>query len=157
MSEKAQNNEAQSPKRKATDAGLPVSGARPHKSVKRRASKACQCCRARKVRCNVVEQTPCTNCRLDEVECIVSESKRKKFVNQDGGSETSSHLPLARKWSKAGDNDRPDFITGIRPGGSNASAHSPSSINGAGQQNISFQDSPGHHVPHVLCKSDFFS
>jgi hypothetical protein len=47
--------------------------------VKRRASKACQCCRARKVRCNVVEHgAPCTNCRLDEVECIVTESKRRK-------------------------------------------------------------------------------
>lgn len=65
-------------KRTATDAGL-NNGLRPAKSVKRRASKACQCCRARKVRCNVVEHgAPCTNCRLDQVECIVSESKRKK-------------------------------------------------------------------------------
>ncbi|PWW72512.1 hypothetical protein C7212DRAFT_302062 [Tuber magnatum] len=47
--------------------------------VKRRASKACQCCRARKVRCNVVEHgAPCTNCRLDEVECIITESRRRK-------------------------------------------------------------------------------
>ena len=68
-------------KRSATDAGLKANGLRPTKSVKRRASKACQCCRARKVRCNVVEHgAPCTNCRLDEVECIVSESKRKKCV-----------------------------------------------------------------------------
>lgn len=67
-------------KRKASDAGLPATGTRIHKSVKRRASKACQSCRARKVRCNVVEQSPCTNCRLDEVECVVSESKRKKSV-----------------------------------------------------------------------------
>lgn len=71
----------QGPKRKVGDAGFNANGSRPGKSVKRRASKACQCCRARKVRCNVVEQTPCTNCRLDEVECIVSESKRKKFVS----------------------------------------------------------------------------
>jgi hypothetical protein len=49
--------------------------------VKRRASKACCCCRARKVRCDVVENgSPCTNCRLDQVECIVTESKRRKFV-----------------------------------------------------------------------------
>jgi len=67
-------------KRSAADAGLKTNGARPNKSVKRRASKACQCCRARKVRCNVVEHgAPCTNCRLDEVECVVSESKRKKY------------------------------------------------------------------------------
>ncbi|KAH9838957.1 C6 transcription factor (Ctf1B) [Teratosphaeria destructans] len=70
--------QAVAPKRSADAAGLKP-GMRPAKSVKRRASKACQCCRARKVRCNVVEHgAPCTNCRLDEVECIVSESKRKK-------------------------------------------------------------------------------
>ena len=73
--------DSQPSKRSAADAGLKANGARPTKSVKRRASKACQCCRARKVRCNVVEHgPPCTNCRLDEVECIVSESKRKKYV-----------------------------------------------------------------------------
>lgn len=71
--------QSSSNKRTSTDAGLKPNGMRPNKSVKRRASKACQCCRSRKVRCNVVEHgPPCTNCRLDEVECIVSESKRKK-------------------------------------------------------------------------------
>jgi len=79
----------QAPKRSADAAGLKP-GMRPGKSVKRRASKACQCCRARKVRCNVVEHgAPCTNCRLDEVECIVSESKRKKkwTTNETGASQ----------------------------------------------------------------------
>lgn len=71
--------ESQPPKRKATNAGL--DGNTTGRSVKRRASKACQCCRARKVRCNVTEHgAPCTNCRLDEVDCIVSESRRKKSV-----------------------------------------------------------------------------
>ncbi|KAH7130774.1 cutinase transcription factor 1 alpha [Dendryphion nanum] len=70
------------PKRKAAQAGL--DGNNTGRSVKRRASKACQCCRARKVRCNVTEHgAPCTNCRLDEVECIVSESRRKKLVARD--------------------------------------------------------------------------
>ncbi len=79
-SDSSQNQQLPSPqKRSATEAGLKSNGIRPTKSVKRRASKACQCCRSRKVRCNVVEHgAPCTNCRLDEVECIVSESKRKK-------------------------------------------------------------------------------
>ena len=64
-------------KRKASTAGLAVN-ARP---VKRRASKACCCCRSRKVRCDVVENgSPCTNCRLDQVECIVTESKRRRLV-----------------------------------------------------------------------------
>lgn len=63
-------------KRKASTAGISSVTARP---VKRRASKACCCCRARKVRCDVVENgSPCTNCRLDQVECVVTESKRRK-------------------------------------------------------------------------------
>jgi hypothetical protein len=71
------HHETQPPKRKAAQAGL--DGHTTGRSVKRRASKACQCCRARKVRCNVTEHgAPCTNCRLDEVDCIVSESRRKK-------------------------------------------------------------------------------
>lgn len=101
-------------KRKASDAGLPATGTRIHKSVKRRASKACQSCRARKVRCNVVEQSPCTNCRLDEVECIVSESKRKK------------------KWTKG---DEEGHAAG------ECSPPAPASIP---QNNLSFHDSPGH-------------
>ena len=69
-------------KRKA--AQFTIDGHSNGRSVKRRASKACQCCRARKVRCNVTEHgAPCTNCRLDEVECIVSESRRKKSVSDD--------------------------------------------------------------------------
>lgn len=74
-----QNPAQQQAKRKASAAGMDNHGT--GRSVKRRASKACQCCRARKVRCNVTEHgAPCTNCRLDEVECIVSESRRKKSV-----------------------------------------------------------------------------
>jgi len=73
----AEVKSAQAVKRKASTAGL--DNPAPPRPVKRRASKACQCCRARKVRCNVTEHgAPCTNCRLDEVECIVSESRRKK-------------------------------------------------------------------------------
>ncbi|KAK7541440.1 hypothetical protein IWX46DRAFT_189834 [Phyllosticta citricarpa] len=73
---KTQQFQQQQQKRKASQAGLDNHGT--GRSVKRRASKACQCCRARKVRCNVTEHgAPCTNCRLDEVECIVSESRRK--------------------------------------------------------------------------------
>lgn len=65
-------------KRNASTAGFNHPSGRP---AKRRASKACACCRARKVRCNVVEHgAPCTNCRLDDVECIVQDSKRRKYV-----------------------------------------------------------------------------
>ncbi|KAI9691808.1 MAG: hypothetical protein M1822_007880 [Bathelium mastoideum] len=82
-------------KRKASTAGLNANGGRPAKAVKRRASKACQCCRARKVRCNVVEHgAPCTNCRLDEIECIVSESKRKKKWTKPEETHTDADPPL---------------------------------------------------------------
>ncbi|KAH8195419.1 hypothetical protein TruAng_010426 [Truncatella angustata] len=48
------------------------------KITKRRAARACVSCRARKVRCDVVEGAPCGNCRWDNVECIVQESRRRK-------------------------------------------------------------------------------
>ncbi|KAL2012772.1 hypothetical protein VTN00DRAFT_297 [Thermoascus crustaceus] len=78
-------------KRKASTAGLP-GATRP---VKRRASKACCCCRARKVRCDVVENgSPCTNCRLDQVDCVVTESKRRKKSRGDlEGTNPTSESP----------------------------------------------------------------
>ena len=73
-------------KRKAAAAGIDSGAANTGRAArarfftKRRAAKACQCCRARKVRCNVTEHgAPCTNCRLDEVECVVSEGRRKRY------------------------------------------------------------------------------
>ncbi|EAQ90581.1 hypothetical protein CHGG_02516 [Chaetomium globosum CBS 148.51] len=47
------------------------------KITKRRAARACVSCRARKVRCDVVEGAPCGNCRWDDVECVVQESRRR--------------------------------------------------------------------------------
>ncbi|TPX13018.1 uncharacterized protein E0L32_006663 [Thyridium curvatum] len=45
---------------------------------KKRSARACLSCRARKVRCNVaLHGAPCTNCRLDEVECVVKPRTRK--------------------------------------------------------------------------------
>ncbi|KAF2093065.1 hypothetical protein NA57DRAFT_49024 [Rhizodiscina lignyota] len=91
---------AQNQKRKASAAGLDgASGPAHGRSVKRRASKACQCCRARKVRCNVTEHgAPCTNCRLDEVECIVSESRRKKkWTKDDEGPVDANNVSSANR------------------------------------------------------------
>lgn len=48
------------------------------KITKRRAARACISCRSRKVRCDVVEGAPCGNCRWDNVECIVQESRRRR-------------------------------------------------------------------------------
>ncbi|KAF3931563.1 hypothetical protein ABW19_dt0208493 [Dactylella cylindrospora] len=69
-------------KRSASASGNNANG----RPIKRRASKACQCCRARKVRCNVVEHgAPCTNCRLDNVDCIITESKRRSNASDKPG------------------------------------------------------------------------
>jgi hypothetical protein len=47
--------------------------------MQKRASQACQNCRTRKVKCNVVEEgIPCRNCRLDEVQCFVPTSRRSR-------------------------------------------------------------------------------
>ncbi|KAJ6013282.1 hypothetical protein N7540_007873 [Penicillium herquei] len=91
-------SETESGKRKASTAGLTAH----NRPVKRRASKACCCCRARKVRCDVVENgSPCTNCRLDQVECVVTESKRRKKsrveienANPDSPGDVSEDNPL---------------------------------------------------------------
>ena len=82
-------------KRTATTANL---DSKPHRPVKRRASKACQCCRSRKVRCNVVEHgAPCTNCRLDQVECIITESKRKRYYGSRKNSISGANWRPFRK------------------------------------------------------------
>ena len=45
---------------------------------KRRSPRACQCCRSKKIRCDVVARgIPCTRCRIEKIECSVSEAKNK--------------------------------------------------------------------------------
>jgi superfamily II helicase len=56
------------------------------KPVKRRATKACAACRARKVRCDVMQryhitadgEVICSNCTMDGIKCVIGESKRRK-------------------------------------------------------------------------------
>ncbi|GAB1314178.1 Transcription factor CTF1 [Madurella fahalii] len=60
-----------------------------NKVTKRRAARACTQCRARKVRCDVVENSPCGNCRWDGSICEVPDSRRrKKNFAYSGGSAT---------------------------------------------------------------------
>ncbi|KAK4452269.1 hypothetical protein QBC34DRAFT_377282 [Podospora aff. communis PSN243] len=58
-------------------------------SAKRRSPRACTLCRSRKVRCNVVDRQqlglPCTNCEMDNVSCMVQESRRRKNKLSDRG------------------------------------------------------------------------
>lgn len=56
------------------------------KPVKRRATTACAACRARKVRCDVMQryhitadgEVTCSNCTMDGIKCVIGESKRRK-------------------------------------------------------------------------------
>ncbi|KAH8652328.1 fungal-specific transcription factor domain-containing protein [Xylariales sp. PMI_506] len=69
----------------------------PPKVTKRRAARACVSCRARKVRCDVVEGAPCGNCRWDNVECVVQESRRRKKNVFDPNSAGGAHPHVHQK------------------------------------------------------------
>lgn len=53
---------------------------------KTRSPRVCTVCRGRKVRCDMMTRgAPCTNCRFNEVECVVGESvrgSRKSTIGQ---------------------------------------------------------------------------
>ncbi|KAK3360012.1 N-terminal binuclear Zn cluster-containing protein [Lasiosphaeria hispida] len=70
------NSDASTPRRGPVPEGPPTQATQ--KITKRRAARACVTCRARKVRCDVVEGSPCGNCRWDGVDCEVQESRRRK-------------------------------------------------------------------------------
>ena len=71
-------------KRASTSVGVDSNGN--PKPVKRRAAKACAACRARKVRCDVMQRyhitadgaVTCSNCTMDGIQCVIEESKRRK-------------------------------------------------------------------------------
>ncbi|KAK8111844.1 uncharacterized protein PG998_008301 [Apiospora kogelbergensis] len=71
------------------------------KVTKRRAARACVSCRARKVRCDVVEGAPCGNCRWDNVECVVQESRRRKKNLFDPSTSGAGHAPCQQKIAEA--------------------------------------------------------
>ncbi|KAI0491133.1 fungal-specific transcription factor domain-containing protein [Xylaria cf. heliscus] len=88
MSPKSEEKASSSPKKRSATTTEPTGTV---KVTKRRAARACVSCRARKVRCDVVEGAPCGNCRWDGVECIVQESRRRKKGLFDPNS-TASHI-----------------------------------------------------------------
>lgn len=65
---------------------------------RKRAAIACVACRKRKVRCDVAEHgLPCCNCELDQTECNIQTSRRKRFepcYRQAGSSSRyPNHIP----------------------------------------------------------------
>lgn len=58
---------------------------------RKRASQACQQCRRRKVKCNIVDVgTPCHNCQVDDNECITLVSRRSRRYRHQ--KHATSHL-----------------------------------------------------------------
>ncbi|KAK6067720.1 hypothetical protein SCUP234_11464 [Seiridium cupressi] len=87
------------------------------RAAKRRSPRACLSCRSRKVRCDVVNcGVPCTNCRLDDVECVLKESSRgRKPYNANtlpAVSETSpqSAAPLQQQATPPSTENAGDYL-----------------------------------------------
>ncbi|KAF4472615.1 Cutinase transcription factor 1 beta [Fusarium albosuccineum] len=59
---------------------------------RRRARRACLACRARKVRCDVVERFPCGNCRWDNSDCVVVRRRGGKCIRVNPPNEKPSRL-----------------------------------------------------------------
>ncbi|KAH7016757.1 fungal-specific transcription factor domain-containing protein [Ilyonectria destructans] len=59
------------------------SSPRSKKYLRRRALRACLSCRARKVRCDVVQRAPCGNCKWDNIECVVASRRNAKFYQEN--------------------------------------------------------------------------
>lgn len=74
---------------------------------KRRASKACSCCRARKIRCDVLERgLPCTKCRVDGFECLVRERKKRRRKDETQVVSPSSEQPRGGLTGKVSSSSR---------------------------------------------------
>ncbi|KAM0558573.1 hypothetical protein ACHAPJ_004768 [Fusarium lateritium] len=132
----------------------------PEKVTKRRAARACVSCRARKVRCDVVEGAPCGNCRWDNVECVVQESRRRKknlYTASTAGQSVSTEAQLRCK-TTASNPTGPSKSASISAGAgmSTADLRRPSSGSAISTSSI---DAPStflsssaldSHVPHMI-------
>lgn len=136
-------------KRKSATAGLSAGSTRP---VKRRASKACQCCRSRKVRCDVVESgIPCTNCRLDEVECCVTEGKRRKKSCIEA-NDVLQHSPIESAEER---DDLPEFPMFHDIDGLQDLSLPKKDMNMIAQSTAVLDQELLQHKPHMLCTSSY--
>lgn len=133
-------------KRTSSTAGLP-GNTRP---VKRRASKACHCCRSRKVRCDVVESgIPCTNCRLDEVDCQVTEGKRRKKSHLD--NDFINHSPIESIEEKEEQETSQNFPTFEDMDGLQGLRLPPTPTNNESGNVSGLDYDLNHHRPHLIC------
>ncbi|KAG6219737.1 Cutinase transcription factor 1 beta [Claviceps purpurea] len=121
-------------------------GSAPQKVAKRRAARACVSCRARKVRCDVVEGAPCGNCRWDNVEDLVSSS-----ITAAGGAAADARCKTANTTSTA-----PHASTPAPTPNPTSMATPPLSISSAdaARRTSNVSASSSNDVSHALCESD---
>ncbi|KAH7154023.1 hypothetical protein DER46DRAFT_577863 [Fusarium sp. MPI-SDFR-AT-0072] len=70
---------------------------------KRRARRACLTCRSRKVRCDVMQKSPCSNCQWSSCECVVigprrSPCKKNKADNQASKQLKKEEVTIEATW-----------------------------------------------------------
>ncbi|KAF5659165.1 cutinase transcription factor 1 beta [Fusarium heterosporum] len=154
MSTSPKNSAEKNSKKRSSPSG---DSEQPEKITKRRAARACVSCRARKVRCDVVEGAPCGNCRWDNVECVVQESRRRKknlYTASTAGQSVSAEAQLRCKTTAS--NPTGSKVPGAgmstadfrRP--SSGSAISTSSIDAPSTFLNSSSSALDSHVPHMI-------
>ncbi|KAI1475373.1 transcription factor CTF1 [Daldinia eschscholtzii] len=149
--ETSPDSNAQSKKRSASTSEPNGSA----KVTKRRAARACISCRSRKVRCDVVEGAPCGNCRWDNVECIVQESRRRRKNLFHSTSSTASHSGNAPQAAEAQLRAKPANPVAIASAA--APLHTPKDATQSSTSGNDVTTSGGildsgldSHVPHLL-------
>ncbi|KAL4803125.1 fungal-specific transcription factor domain-containing protein [Aspergillus unguis] len=60
----------------------------------KRAKQACTHCHARRIRCDVLQQRPCSNCLAQEVSCQVGVSRRGKYPRKKAVKDTAASIPV---------------------------------------------------------------
>ena len=92
---------------------------------------------------------PCTNCRLDEVECLVTEGKRRRKSYVDG--DLLNQSPAA---STQDEKEVPLFPMFDDMEGLNDISLPLDGMSGSNSINP-LDDSLNHHRPHMICKTWF--
>ncbi|KAG5358183.1 Cutinase transcription factor 1 alpha [Yarrowia sp. B02] len=101
-----------------------------YRRAKPRASRACEVCHARKVRCDVTERMPCTNCQAFGCECKIPEVKRKKN-DKKAAEKVAQKDAKDRKRRKTDGEDSDEGSVPPQGAPSNASSSTASSPNTA--------------------------
>ncbi|GJN75261.1 cutinase transcription factor 1 beta [Purpureocillium lilacinum] len=131
----------------------------PQKVTKRRAARACVSCRARKVRCDVVEGAPCGNCRWDNVENLVTAANAVGPAGAAGANGGSAEAQLQHHQSHQHQQQQQQQLRSKATGSGVPTGNPLAAINGpaaaaaaarrASEAKSSFSSVDGH-VPHMI-------